>query len=202
ELGSGEGHFIGLLKARGVHCWGMDLRHPAGGVVCDLVGDARHAPIKPSSMSLVVAANLVRHITPRHRLLEYLTAWRSLLKPGGLLYLFEDEPSASLPAERNFRDLQEFLSRLMPESRGPLMSLDRFKSLLSESPDAANWTFGCQANEVTIDATTVVRFLAAGQGSPTGKQATLLRAIGRDGVSPGRYWYARVGPVPPEMDIK
>lgn len=194
ELGSGEGHFRRLLEDRGVTCLGLDLRHPDGGVVSDLVGDARRAPIRPGSISLLIAANLARHLTPRHRLLEHIMSWRKLLQPDGILYLFEDEPSASLPAERNFRELQDFLARLMPESRGPLISLNRFKKMIAKSSDLAEWQFGCQTNEVTIDATSVVRFLAAGRGSPTGREAALLRAIGRDGVSPGRFWWARVGP--------
>jgi len=195
ELGSGEGHFVKLLQERGVKCIGIDLRHPAGGSVCDVVGDARQAPFKSGSISLLVAANLVRHLTPRYRLLERIADWRNLLSQDGALYLFEDEPSASLPAEKNFRDLQDFLARLMPESRGSLLSLDRFQRLLAETPDVGAWKFGCQSNDVTIDATAVVRFLAAGEGRHTGKEAALIRAIGRDGVSPGRFWWARVGPL-------
>jgi len=197
ELGSGEGHFQELVAQKGQICVGMDIRQPVTGTVCDLVGDARRPPLKPGSLSVLVAANLIRHLVPRHKLGQYVKMWRGLLKPGGSLFIFEDEPSQATGPQRNFRDLQAFLAQLMPESRGPLMSLKRFQQLL-EAEKLDHWTFGSQINHETIDATTVVRFLGGGQGVPTGQVAGLIKSIGRDGLAPGNYWWAEVGPLESE----
>ncbi|MDX2474203.1 MAG: methyltransferase domain-containing protein [Candidatus Krumholzibacteria bacterium] len=193
ELGSGEGHFKALVEAQGLHCLGLDLRHPVGGVVSDVVGDARRAPIRPGSLKILVAANLVRHIAPRQRLGEFVLAWRRLLKPDGQLFIFEDEPSQAPPAERNFRDLQAFLAQMMPESRGPLMSLERFRQTVGAEAKREGWNFGFQRNEETLNATEVMRFLSAGAGAQVGAVAKLVRAIGRDGLDPGQFWWAQVG---------
>ncbi len=194
ELGSGEGHFRALLAAQGHACLGMELRTGGTDVVCEVVGDARRPPLRVGSLSILVAANLVRHLTPRHHLAQWVSRWRGLLKPGGALFIFEDEPSQRTNATRNFRDLQAFLARLMPETRGPLMPLARFRESVVTAEDAAAWTFGRQRNRETISATEVVRFLSGGQGTPTGPVAGLIRSIGRDGLDPGDFWWARVGP--------
>jgi SAM-dependent methyltransferase len=198
ELGTGEGHFLAqaraLAGAGGVACLGLDLRSPALGTVCDLVGDARRPPVRPGSVSVLVAANLVRHLVPRHRLGETIAGWRRLLKPGGVLFILEDEPGTATIAERNFRELQDFLAQLMPESRGPLLSVPRFRALLGLTSDDPQWRFGSAPNDDVIDATATVRFLTAGQGTPTGPLVGLIRSIGRDGLRPGRFWWSQVGP--------
>ena len=194
ELGSGQGHFRAQLQKQGCDCLGMDIRPPVAGMVCDVVGDARKVPLKPGSVSLLIAANLVRHLVPRHRLGDYISQWRGLLKPGGSLVIFEDEPSQATRQVRNFGDLQDFLAQLMPESRGPLMPLKRFKELVDCDNDGESWTFGIEHNQETINATEVVRFLAGGAGVPTGTVAGLIKSIGRDGLAPGKYWWAEIGP--------
>ena len=198
ELGSGEGHFMALVEAEGQACVGLDLRHPALGTTCDLVGDARRPPLRPGSVKLLVAANLVRHMVPRHRLGEFVAQWRSLLKPGGHLFIFEDEPSQAPPAERNFRDLQAFLAQMMPEARGPLLSLERFRQAIGAQTVPDGWAFGYQRNQETINATEVMRFLSAGEGAASGAVAKLVRAIGRDGLDPGQFWWAQAGPLESE----
>ncbi len=194
ELGSGEGHFRALLAGYGRACLGLELRHPTAGVICDVVGDARTPPVRPGCVSVLVAANLVRHLAPRHHLAQWIAHWRELLKPGGALFIFEDEPSQATVATRNYRDLQAFLAQLMPETRGPLLSRRRFRELISEPDDPESWTFGQQRNQETISATEVMRFLSGGQGTPTGPVESLIRSIGRDGLDPGDFWWARVGP--------
>ena len=201
ELGSGEGHFRALLADLGHTCLGLERRHPASGVQCDVVGDARRPPVRAGSVSVLVAANLVRHLTPRHHLAKWVAHWRGLLKPGGALFLFEDEPSQATIGTRNFRDLQAFLARLMPETRGPLLSLARFREMVVAPEEPAQWTFGRQRNQETISATEVVRFLSGGQGTPTGPVAGLIRSIGRDGLDPGEFWWARVGPRANEVEL-
>lgn len=200
ELGSGDGHFQALLAGLGHRCLGLERRYMDPGVRCDVVGDARRPPLRKGSLAVLVAANLVRHLTPRQRLAQWVTRWRRLLKPDGALFLFEDEPSQATIGERNYRDLQAFLARLMPETRGPLLSLARFRELVVAPPERAQWTFGRQRNHDRISATEVVRFLSGGQGTPTGPVAGLIRSIGRDGLDPGVFWWARVGPGKKEVE--
>ncbi len=194
ELGSGEGHFQTLLVAEGCVPLGLDLHHPAVGTACDLVGDARRPPVRPGSVALLVAANLVRHLVPRHRLSEFIACWRRLLRPGGSLFILEDAPGRATPAERNFRDLQAFLAQLMPETRGQLLPLARFLQMVQPESAPGQWTTGHQRNQETLDATEVMRLLSSGQGLPTGPVAGLIRSIGRDGLEPGRFWWACAGP--------
>jgi len=201
ELGSGEGHFRALLADLGHSCLGLERRLPAPGLQCDVVGDARRPPLRAGSLSVLVAANLVRHLTPRHHLAKWVAHWRGLLKPGGALFLFEDEPSQATIGARNFRDLQAFLAQLMPETRGPLLSLARFREMVVAPEETAHWTIGRQRNQETISATEVVRFLSGGQGTPTGPVAGLIRSIGRDGLDPGEFWWARVGPRENEVQM-
>jgi SAM-dependent methyltransferase len=191
DLGSGDGGFAALLAARGLRPWRLDR---CGGpeAAPDIVADARRPPIRPDSLALVVASNLVRHLVPRRELGTWVVRWRRLLKPGGSLYVFEDEPGTDTPARRNFRDLQDFLARLMPETRGPLLAAERFAALTAERIPAADWTWGSEANETAIDAGAVMRMLGAGVGAGRGPVAGLVRRIGRDGVAPGRYWWARL----------
>ncbi len=189
---------MALVEAQGKHCLGLDLRHPVTGAVCNLVGDARRAPIRPGTVRLLVAANLVRHVLPRHKLGEHVAHWRSLLKSGGMLFIFEDEPSQSSAGVRNFKDLQAFLAQLMPEARGPLLSQEKFRHLVGAPTVPEGWTFGFQRNEETINASEVMRFLSAGDGAAEGGVAKLIRAIGRDGLDPGQYWWAQVGPIQSE----
>lgn len=197
ELGSGDGRFLSRLKDAGANCLGLERRHPAAGAVCDVVGDARRVPIRPGSLSAVVAPNLVRHLSPRPDLAVWIRRWRSLLKPGGQLFVFEDDPDPTVVAQRNFRDLQRFLARLMPESRGPLLSLSRFRSLAEAGPETG-WAFGHQANREAVDPKAVLSLLEGGRGDLTGAEASLGNSIRRHGVSPGRYWWAQAGALPEE----
>jgi hypothetical protein len=194
ELGSGPGDFQALVAAAGHRSWGLDWRPPAAGTACDLVGDARLAPVRPQALTILVAANLVRHLAPRRRLPEFIARWRHLLKPGGALYVFEDEPGRATAAQANYRDLQSFLAQLMPETRGTLLARERFAQLVGADSEPGAWTFGSAANRSPLDAQAVLKFLAGSAGPPTGPVAGLMRRIGRDGLDPGRYWWARVGP--------
>ncbi len=191
ELGSGEGRLSARIAELAGGCVRLERRRPQTGVVCDLVGDARFPPVRQRSLAVVVAANLVRHLRPRQRLGEWLESWRRLLRPDGALYILEDDPDPTVPAQRNFRDLQRFLARLLPESRGTLLGLNRFRESVASGEAAAGWTFGYQQNGVGVDPTEVLRLLSAGQGRVTGAEAALSEAISRDGIAPGRYWWAR-----------
>ena len=191
ELGSGEGQFGALLAPFAVPVVGLD-RSRFGLEDGDVVGDARRVPVRSGSVAIVVAPNLVRHLAPRRELGQWVASWRALLKPGGRLYVFEDAPTGDAPAHRNFRDLQAFLARLLPESRGALLPRSRFRELVAEALPGAEWSWGEQANDSRIDAGEVMRMLGAGQGAADGPVAGMIRRIGRDGVAPGRYWWGSV----------
>jgi len=194
ELGVGQGCFRAGLPDSSRTYWGLDSRPRTAGTVCDLVGDARRPPVRPGSISLLIAANLVRHLVPRYRVSDCIALWRGLLAPTGRLFIFEDEPHRATAPGRNFYDLQGLLARLIPESRGGLLSCDRFRELAGVSCDCSEWTFGSSRNETQLDARAVMTFLAQGKGATEGEVARLVKAIGRQGIAPVRYWWAEVGP--------
>ena len=190
ELGCGEGRFRDALSDLGMTCWGLDRVHPQGGTVADVVGDAECPPLLSASLDLLVVPNLMRHMLPALADFSFLGRWLELLKPGGSLFIFEDEPGTASPAEVNYRDLQVFLARLLPESRGPLIPLAEFKVRSSSFPKSAAWEFGLVRNRQTIDAAPVLDMLGPGVDAG-GESALLARNIGRDGLDPGHYWWAR-----------
>ncbi len=73
------------------------------------------------------------------------------------------------------------------------MSLERFRQTVGAEAKREGWNFGFQRNEETLNATEVMRFLSAGAGAQVGAVAKLVRAIGRDGLDPGQFWWAQVG---------
>ncbi|MCB1183048.1 methyltransferase domain-containing protein [bacterium] len=189
ELGSGDGAFAALLEPYGVRPFGLDRGAPWSGT-CDIVGDARRAPLRPGTLAVVAAPNLVRHLVPRRGLGPWVAEWRRLLKPGGRLYVFEDAPDVRVPAQRHFRDVQDFLAQLAPTARGPLLGRERFLDLTAAAVPRQAWQTGYCPNEATIDAGEVMRMLGSGRGGAGGPVAALIRGIGRDGIAPGRCWWA------------
>ncbi len=190
ELGCGSGRFRDALSDLGVTSWGLDRVHPQGGTVADVVGEADSPPLLTASLDLLVVPNLLRHMIPALADFSFLGRWLDLLKPGGSLFIFEDEPGTASRGEINYRDLQAFLARLMPESRGPLIPLEEFKTRSSSFQKAAVWEFGLVRNRHTIAAAPVLDMLGPGVAAG-GETALLARNIGRDGLDPGHYWWAR-----------
>ena len=190
ELGCGEGRFGHVLSDLGVAGWGLDRVHPEGGTVADVVGDAGSPPVATASLDLLVVPNLLRHMLPAVSDFSILGKWLELLKPGGSLFIFEDEPGAESPGEVNYRDLQDFLARLLPESRGPLISLAEFRVGSSSFHSAATWEFGLVRNGQAISAAPVLEMLGPGLEA-AGESGRLARNIGRHGLDPGHFWWAR-----------
>lgn len=189
ELGCGDGRFQEVLTGMGISCWGLDHIGPDRGSVADVVGDVLTPPVAAGSLDLLLAANLLRHLVPADTTLGFLARWLELLKPGGSLFIFEDEPSDVPASAAHYRDLQEFLCRLMPESRGPLLALDEFKARVSALGSQVCWDFGLVRNRQSIDAAVVLEFLGRGE-QEKGDSGRLMRAIGRDGLDPGFFWWA------------
>jgi len=191
EFGCGDGRFRDILSEMGVASWGLDRIPPDCGTVADVVGEAVWPPVAPASLDLLVVPNLLRHMLPACSDFSFLGRWLDLLKPGGSLFIFEDEPGADCPGEANYRDLQVFLARLLPESRGPLIPLEEFKASSAVFRSSAAWEFGLVRNRLAIAAAPALEML--GQAAePDGEPGRLMRNIGRYGLDPGQYWWARV----------
>lgn len=191
ELGCGDGCFRAVLADHGISCWGLDLVGPEGGTVVDVVGDARDLPVAGGSVDILLVPNLLRHLVPAEPALGFLEGWLEALKPGGFLFIFEDEPVTEPLAAAHYRDLQDFLSRLMPESRGPMLSLESFKARLTDRVPLSRWEFGTARNLQPLDASTVLAFLEPVSGD-SGEIRRLQAGIRHDGLTPGDYWWARV----------
>ena len=194
ELGCGDGRFREILAGQGISSWGLDHVGPQGGTVADVVGDALVPPVALGSLDLLLAPNLLKHLVPADPALGFLSGWMKMLKPGGSLFIFEDDPRDFPAGVAHYRDLQEFLSRLMPESRGPLMPLKVFRARVSILGFAACWDFGLVRNRQTIDAEAALAFLGQGR-EPMGEPGRLMKNISRDGLDPGYFWWARASVV-------
>jgi SAM-dependent methyltransferase len=196
EFGCGDGRLLDLLRRRGLNCAGLDRMPRVAGSVADVRGDVCHPPLRPGSLDLVIAANLVRHLLPAQPALGFLTAWLSLLKPGGSVFILEDEPTSHPPAAARYRDLQAFLARLWPTERGPLVSGKVFRRRLPPSLAARVDSFGTAANLWPQHADAVVAMLRAGAPTAGGEAARLADAISADGLSCGRQWWCRLSASP------
>ena len=182
ELGCGDGRFLEAAAGCGLRLWGLDLVPPGRGSSAAVVGDALAPPISMGACDLVVASNLVRHLLAVAGNLRFLESWLDLLKPGGSLFVFEDEPAVGDGPAGNYRDLQEFLSRLVPEARGPLLARRDFLGLATvEHPDVT-WEHGLARNLHGLDGSAIMDLLEPGP---------LKRAIEAGGVDPGHFWWAR-----------
>lgn len=182
ELGVGDGRFQAAAAVCGLRLWGLDLVPPVRGTTADFVGDAFAPPVSSCSLDLLVASNLVRHLLAVGGNLNFLDRWLALLKPGGSLFIFEDEPAAGSGPAGNYRDLQEFLRRLTPETRGPLLPLADFLALSGREFPAVAWDKGMVRNQYRLDSVAVLEFLGAGP---------LWQAIAEKGLEPGQYWWTR-----------
>lgn len=194
ELGCGDGGFRSILTDRDIPSWGLDRFGPDVGTVADVVGDALSPPVLRGSLDFLLAPNLLRHLVPAEPTLDFLVGWLELLKPGGSLFIFEDEPGEDPAGVARYGDLQDVLYRLMPRSRGPLLALADFKARVSNLKTAVDWEFGLVRNRQTIDAGAVLELLRQG-GEPAGQVGRLMRGIDRDGLDPGYYWWARASAV-------
>ncbi len=189
ELGSGDGAFTAVLRDQGVEPVTVDRGPAAAGIRARIRGDAMAPPLR-GRFRVVVVANLLRHVW-REIGGPGPGIWRDLVAPGGCLWVFEDEPLSKPPAARNYRDLQGLLARLDPSGRGPLLAHRRFEILRRSWNWSGSWTSGGEANAWSVAADGVAEWLAAGVTDVGGEVDRLASAIGSDGLSYGRYWWAR-----------
>lgn len=191
DLGCGDGELTGALRRHGAWIAGLDSapRGIAGGA--DLRGDARRPPLREGSLDLVVAGNLARHLLPADPGFGFLDAWLRLLRPGGSVFLLEDEPTAG-DAAANHRDLQDFLARLAPAGRGPLVSLSDFVGAMPSRLRGSIAGQGVAPNRWELDARAAVAMLATGRPAPGGEAARLAGRIERHGLGCGDMWWLQL----------
>lgn len=190
DLGCGETTLLDGGKRDGALYVALDRRGPTFGSVANLVADALQPPFRRESFDLVVAAQLFRHIGEPGGAAGILSCWQDLVKPGGALYLFEDEPDLADPACANYVALQAFLARLLPERRRPLLPRSRFEAIIGATDRATGWTLGSAANELKPDPAAVLAMLQGAARDEGGEAARLGRRIAADGLSYGRFWWA------------
>ena len=190
DLGCGDGSFFTPLLPLEAEVFGLDRVGPDVGSSAQVVGDARRLPLRRQSLDLVVAANLFRHILPGDPRAGFLVDWQGLLRSGGALFLFEDEPSGFPPGVRNYRQVQDFLLRLMPGGRGPLLARAGFEQLMDKGFVGADWVLGSSRNELEPDLDAVRDLLSGCGGTPEGEVSRLLRDLEQDGLAYGDFWWA------------
>lgn len=191
ELGCGDGWLRAHVRAAGVWCAGLDSAPRGLAAAVDVRGDARRPPLRARSLDLVLAANLVRHLVPGDPELCFLDAWLDLLRPGGSVFVLEDEPSPGAAAA-NHRDLQAFLARVAPTGRGPLLARDAFLGTLPARLRERVAAGGTTANRWPLDAAAALAMLESGRPRPGGEADRLASAIRRHGLRCGRMWWLRL----------
>ncbi len=187
ELGCGEGGFTRLLRDHGASVVTLDRRRSAAAVV----GDALAPPLKAGAFTVVVVANLLRHLWRRVDPVRGPTVWRDLVARDGCLYILEDEPARAPRSVRNYRDLQAFLARLHGLQRGPLLSCDSFAKARRRWDWPGVWRDGMAPNTWPADPVAVVSLLAGDGVAPGSEADRLRRAIARDGLKYGSFWWSR-----------
>jgi SAM-dependent methyltransferase len=190
DLGCGEGHFTQMVSRPGIHVFGLDMSL-SGSPGLDLQGDALDPPVLPGSIDLLLAANLVRHLLRGDPEGTFLHKWQKLLKPGGVMVLFEDEPAESPKAVKNYHDVQLFLAQLVGPGRGPLLPWKKFQKIASGQPYPGSWKFGLEENGTVADPSRVLDFLAGTSGQVAPEVANLMAGIKMNGLAYGSYWWAQ-----------
>ena len=193
ELGCGDGRFSRILAGEGADVWGLDLVPPARGTVARVVGDARRPPLRPGHWPVVVAANLVRHLAPDRGVAALVRGWLDLVATGGSLWILEDAPGGTSPAEANFAALQALLAEL--PGRGPLLGLAGFLADMKARSDGIAVTVTAAAeeeNRYPLESLAVLAMLESGRPAPGTPADHLAQAIAADGVTCGRYWWVRM----------
>jgi hypothetical protein len=189
ELGSGHGAFTAVLRELGHDPVTLDRAGPERGQRPLVVGDVLAPPLR-RGFGIVVAANLLRHVWPAVRS-HGPVVWRDLLADGGCLWILEDEPCARPRAARNYRDLQTLLAELQPGEHGRLLASRTFLAARDRWGWPPAWSGGEAENRWPADVEAIASMLASGDPAPGSAVSELLGSIRREGLSYGRYWWAR-----------
>ncbi|MBU1675373.1 hypothetical protein KKA85_06280 [bacterium] len=190
ELGCGDGRFTRILDAAGAR-GGMsdrirsDVFAPGHGVLAD----AAAPPFR--EVTLMVAANLLRHLWDKLGRSSPTDAWIDCLAAGGCLYIFEDEPAEQPGPARNYRDLQELLAQIVPWRKG-LLAKREFERFAANGVRPGAWTFGLTKNQFSpAGRHDVLSLLVDERGVIANDAAALVRKVAEEGIDYGHYWWAR-----------
>ena len=183
ELGCGDGRLADHLKHHTSSWVGLDHRLPIP--VPGIMADALDPPLRPECAGVVLAANVVRHLSDDGGI---PANWSNLVAPGGALWIMEDEPVADGEPGALYRDLQRCLDRLVPGRKGTLRSLDWFRAKLR---DQEGWTFGSERNLQPVNDPTALLAGLDRYATEDPEVAAIAAAIRREGLDYGRYWWAR-----------
>ena len=191
EIGCADGSFSTVLADLGVRPVRLDRRPPWVGSIADIVADAAALPLASDSVSVLVCANLLHYLWPPAGTLPVPADWLRCLRRDGYLFIFEDEPLDAPAPARNYRDLQDFLVRLDPAGRGPLLPRAHFESRLRAAGDRPGcWRLGWQRNRWPVDAERVASWLEGDRTNAQGAAGRLAEAIRHHGLDYGCYWWA------------
>ena len=190
DLGCGDGAFSRALAPFGLSVRGLDRMSPVVGTTAEMVGDALQVPLQSGRVDLLLAGNLLRHLVAQSGDWSFLDRWCGLLKPGGRLFILEDEPGGTCAPADNYRRVQEFLAKLSANRRAPLLSLTEFRAHLEESAKPGGWTFGSTDNDIRPDTDVVLDMLRGPGETPGGEVTALMDDIRTHGLSYGRFWWA------------
>lgn len=192
ELGCGDGRFGAVLAAAGARVVGLDRSRPRSGIGADVVCDVVVPPLRPGSVAILAAANVLRHLAPGRPPAVPLS-WPESLRPDGVLWIFEDQPDGATAAAANYRDLQSWLAAVVP-GRAPLLPVDDFRAAQRDATGLAGWEFGLQANSYPARAGAAIDLLTPARGEPEGAARRLIDGIRADGLEYGEFWWARYAP--------
>ena len=185
DLGCGDGRWTTSLRQHAPSVIALD-KSQALAPAAEVVGDVISPPVQPHSCALVMAANLLRHLPNPH---SALTLWRSLLVPGGILWVFEDEPAADGEPGVLYRDLQQYLKKLNPRGRGALWPQVRFESMIVNEP---GWLLDSFTNEEQLqDKASLLLMLDQMVAHGDAEAARLATGLRQGPFSYGRTWCAR-----------
>ena len=196
DLGCGPGTLARQQSTLSTSVVGLDLAGPCLGTAANVVGDALFPPFTRCCADVVLAGNLFRHLLPADGQGKFLSRWLRLLRPGGFLFILEDQPCShdDVPVAggwANYTAFQEFLARLDPQHRRPLMSLDGFLDWLERHPAGQGvWDSGLQENSLPAEREPVVAMLVGDGGRLAPEVRDLVKSIQRAGLSYGKYWWA------------
>ncbi len=192
DIGCGDGRLGRRLQRGGLRVWGLDRYVGVSAGEVDVVGDALTLPVTEGSLDLILAANLVRHLLPQDAGGGFLRHWYGSLRPGGVMYIFEDMPDCSTTRRRNYHDLQVVLARITGRGRGPLLAPEALRAPLSVLPAGAQVQWGSGPNRRRADPGPVLDMLSGSQGRPSGSIRRLMSSISRFGLEYGDLWWVRV----------
>jgi SAM-dependent methyltransferase len=190
DLGCGDGSLGRPLEQAGARVVGCDRARSHLGSAADVVGDVLSLPILAGTADFLVAGNLVRHLLLQDAAAGFLRRWSSCLRPGGWLFILEDEPRANSRSQQHYLELQGFLRQLNPGQRGPLIDLAHFLQLEGTRSLPGRWHSASQPNSWSPDTDRVMQMLRGTGPEPQGRPGALIKAIGVDGLAYTNYWWA------------